>query len=310
MEDGLILVYKRKGNTSRRVVENISKKYNTKAGHIGTLDPMAKGLLPVLVGNTCKLSKYLMEHDKTYLVEMKFGYNTETLDIEGEILEEDKSFRENNIVDNEFFDMIIIAMKKELGSKKQIPPIYSAKKLNGKKLYEIARKDKEKAIEMAKEKAKEITIYNMYDISLKELWDNNPKDIVLSFKVECSSGTYIRSLVRDIAENMQTIAVMTDLKRITVGEYSFEYEEIDEDSQKEVDEIILKEYTEEEVLKHNFKNSINLDKNRKKAFLVGLSTRIDTNMYSDGIYLVSIEDEIIGLRRNKRWGNKKKVCNK
>ena len=241
MENGLILVYKKKGKTSRNVVENISKKYGVKAGHIGTLDPMAKGLLPVLVGNTCKLSKYLMEHDKTYLVEMKFGYNTETLDIEGEILEEDKSFRENNIVDNEFFDMIIIAMKKELGSKKQIPPIYSAKKLNGKKLYEIARKDKEKAIEMAKEKAKEITIYNMYDISLKELWDNDPKDIVLSFKVECSSGTYIRSLVRDIAENMGTIAIMTDLRRIAVGNYDNIdniIEDIDENIEEE--EIILK----------------------------------------------------------------------
>lgn len=297
MEDGLILVYKKKGKTSRNVVENISKKYGVKAGHIGTLDPMAKGLLPVLVGNTCKLSKYLMEHDKTYLVEMKFGYNTETLDIEGEILEEDKSFRENNIVDNEFFDMIIIAMKKELGTKKQIPPIYSAKKLNGKKLYEIAREDKEKAIEMAKEKAKEITIYNMYDISLKELWDNNPKDIVLSFKVECSSGTYIRSLVRDIAENMGTIAIMTDLRRIAVGNYNNIdniIKEIDENINEE--EIILKKYTEEEVLKDNFKNNINLDKNRKKAFLVGLSTRINKDKYNDGIYLVNIEGEVIGLR--------------
>ena len=297
MEDGLILVYKKKGKTSRNVVENISKKYGVKAGHIGTLDPMAKGLLPVLVGNTCKLSKYLMEHDKTYLVEMKFGYNTETLDIEGEILEEDKSFRENNIVDNEFFDMIIIAMKKELGTKKQIPPIYSAKKLNGKKLYEIARKDKEKAIEMAKEKAKEITIYNMYDISLKELWDNNPKDIVLSFKVECSSGTYIRSLVRDIAENMGTIAIMTDLRRIAVGNYDNIdniIEEIDENINEE--EIILKKYTEEEVLKDNFKNNINLDKDRKKAFLVGLSTRVNKDKYNDGIYLVNIEGEVIGLR--------------
>lgn len=294
MEDGLILVYKKKGKTSRNVVENISKKYGVKAGHIGTLDPMAKGLLPVLVGNTCKLSKYLMEHDKTYLVEMKFGYNTETLDIEGEILEEDKSFRENNIVDNEFFDMIIIAMKKELGTKKQIPPIYSAKKLNGKKLYEIAREDKEKAIEMAKEKAKEITIYNMYDISLKELWDNNPKDIVLSFKVECSSGTYIRSLVRDIAENMGTIAIMTDLRRIAVGNYHNIIEEIDENIDEE--EIILKKYTEEEVLKDNFKNNINLDKDRKKAFLVGLSTRVNEDKYNDGIYLVNIEGEVIGLR--------------
>ena len=308
MEDGLILVYKKKGKTSRNVVENISKKYKVKAGHIGTLDPMAKGLLPVLVGNTCKLSKYLMEHDKTYLVEMKFGYNTETLDIEGEILEEDKSFRENNIVDNEFFDMIIIAMKKELGTKKQIPPIYSAKKLNGKKLYEIARKDKEKAIEMAKEKAKEITIYNMYDISLKELWDNNPKDIVLSFKVECSSGTYIRSLVRDIAENMGTIAIMTDLRRISVGNYNNIIEDIDENIDEE--EIILKKYTEEEVLKDNFKNNINLDKDRKKAFLVGLSTRVNKDKYNDGIYLVNIEGEVIGLRRNKKWRNKKKVCNK
>lgn len=294
MEDGLILVYKKKGKTSRNVVENISKKYGVKAGHIGTLDPMAKGLLPVLVGNTCKLSKYLMEHDKTYLVEMKFGYNTETLDIEGEILEEDKSFRENNIVDNEFFDMIIIAMKKELGTKKQIPPIYSAKKLNGKKLYEIAREDKKKAIEMAKEKAKEITIYNMYDISLKELWDNNPKDIVLSFKVECSSGTYIRSLVRDIAENMGTIAIMTDLRRIAVGNYDNIIEEIDENIDEE--EIILKKYTEEEVLKDNFKNNINLDKDRKKAFLVGLSTRVNEDKYNDGIYLVNIEGELIGLR--------------
>lgn len=294
MENGLILVYKRKGKTSRDVVENISKKYGVKVGHIGTLDPMAKGLLPVLVGNICKLSKYLMEHDKTYLVEMKFGYNTETLDIEGEILEEDKSFRENNIVDNEFFDMIIIAMKKELGSKKQIPPIYSAKKLNGKKLYEIARKDKEKAIEMAKEKAKEITIYNMYDISLKELWDNDPKDIVLSFKVECSSGTYIRSLVRDIAENMGTIGIMTDLRRIAVGNYNNIIEDIDENIEEE--EIILKEYTEEEVLKDNFKNNINLDKDRKKAFLVGLSTRVNKDKYNDGIYLVNIEEEVIGLR--------------
>lgn len=294
MENGLILVYKKKGKTSRNVVENISKKYGVKAGHIGTLDPMAKGLLPVLVGNTCKLSKYLMEHDKTYLVEMKFGYNTETLDIEGEILEEDRSFRENNIVDNEFFDMIIIAMKKELGSKKQIPPIYSAKKLNGKKLYEIARKDKEKAIEMAKEKAKEITIYNMYDISLKELWDNDPKDIVLSFKVECSSGTYIRSLVRDIADNMGTIAIMTDLRRIAVGNYNNIIEDIDENIEEE--EIILKKYTEEEVLKDNFKNNINLDKDRKKAFLVGLSTRVNKDKYNDGIYLVNIEGEVIGLR--------------
>ena len=289
MENGLILVYKKKGKTSRNVVENISKKYGVKAGHIGTLDPMAKGLLPVLVGNTCKLSKYLREHDKTYLVEMKFGYNTETLDIEGEILEEDKSFRENNIVDNEFFDMIIIAMKKELGTKKQIPPIYSAKKLNGKKLYEIARKDKEKA--------KEITIYNMYDISLKELWDNDPKDIVLSFKVECSSGTYIRSLVRDIAENMGTIAIMTDLRRIAVGNYNNIdniIEDIDENIEEE--EIILKKYTEEEVLKDNFKNNINLDKYRKKAFLVGLSTRVNKDKYNDGIYLVNIEGEVIGLR--------------
>ena len=296
MEDGLILVYKEKGKTSRKVVEEISKKYNKKAGHIGTLDPMATGMLPVLIGNGTKLSKYLIEHDKIYLVEMKFGYLTDTLDIEGEILEEDIQFREENIVDNDFFDRIIASMKKELGRKKQIPPIYSAKKLNGKKLYEIARRDKEKAIEMAKEKTKEITIYNMYDISLKELWENTPKDISLTFKVECSSGTYIRSLIRDIAKNMETYGVMTDLKRLSVGKYNME-ENISENDFKD---NILKIYTEEEVIEDNFRNSVYLKEHRKKAFLTGLKTSISREKYDDGIYKVYIENNLIGLRRSKK----------
>ena len=204
MEDGLILVYKRKENTSRRVVENISKKYNTKAGHIGTLDPMAKGLLPILVGNSCKLSKYLMEHNKTYLVEMKFGYHTETLDIEGDILEEDIQFRENNIVDNEFFDKVIAAMKKEMGTKKQIPPIYSAKKLNGNKLYEIARKDKEKAIEA-------LDLHNKIYTYEKKVRKNHIKR-VSNQECEIHSGLYYIDLIshftrvcdhaRNIVENV------------------------------------------------------------------------------------------------------------
>ena len=296
MEDGLILVYKEKGKTSRKVVEEISKKYNKKAGHIGTLDPMATGMLPVLIGNGTKLSKYLIEHDKIYLVEMKFGYLTDTLDIEGEILEEDIQFREENIVDNDFFDRIIASMKKELGTKKQIPPIYSAKKLNGKKLYEIARRDKEKATEMAKEKTKEITIYNIYDISLKELWENTPKDISLTFKVECSSGTYIRSLIRDIAKNMETYGVMTDLKRLSVGKYNME-ENISENDFKD---NILKIYTEKEVIEDNFKNSVYLKEHRKKAFLTGLKTSISREKYDDGIYKVYIENNLIGLRRSKK----------
>ena len=296
MEDGLILVYKEKGKTSRKVVEEIAKKYNKKAGHIGTLDPMATGMLPVLIGNSTKLSKYLIEHDKIYLVEMKFGYLTDTLDTEGEILEEDIQFREENIVDNEFFDRIIASMKKELGNKKQIPPIYSAKKLNGKKLYEIARKDKEKATEMAKEKTKEITIYNMYDISLKELWENTPKDILLTFKVECSSGTYIRSLIRDIAKNMETYGVMTELKRLSVGKYNMEENILEND----FEDNILKIYTEKEVIEDNFKNSVYLKEHRKKAFLTGLKTSISSKKYDDGIYKVYIENNLIGLRRSKK----------
>ena len=105
---------------------------------------------------------------------------------------------------------------------------------------------------------------------------------------------------------METIAVMTELKRITVGEYVSDYEKMIEN--KDEEEIILKEYTEEEVLKHNFKNSINLREERKKAFLVGLSTRIDDDKYSEGIYLVKISGEIIGLLRSTRRRNKKKVC--
>ena len=187
-------------------------------------------------------------------------------------------------------------MKKELGTKKQIPPIYSAKKLNGKKLYEIARIDKEKATEVAKEKTKEITIYNMYDISLKELWENTPKDISLTFKVECSSGTYIRSLIRDIAKNMETYGVMTDLKRLSVGKYNME-ENISENDFKD---NILKTYTEKEVIEDNFKNSVYLKEHRKKAFLTGLKTSISREKYDDGIYKVYIENNLIGLRRSKK----------
>lgn len=302
-KNGIILLNKEKGISSRKLVEEIGRRENVKTGHIGTLDPMAEGLLPVLVGNACKLSTYLMEHDKQYLVEMKFGYETNTLDLEGTVIKEDLEFLEKNTVTDEFFNQIIDALRKIVGTYEQIPPIYSAKKLEGRKLYEIARQDEQKAILAAEKKKKKISVYNIWDISLKEIWTSTPKDIVLSFRISCSSGTYIRSIVRDIAYEMGTYATMTRLVREKVGNYSLEEIGTGE-TKKDVDafsnEIYIEKYTEKyitekEILEKEILEKygkVELETKRLTPFLNGLDTNVDKE---EGYKIVIIEDEIIGI---------------
>ena len=140
--DGLILINKQKGFTSHDVVNVIRKKLNTKkVGHTGTLDPNATGVLPILIGKGTKISKYLMEHDKTYIATLKLGEKTDTGDSEGQVIEEKsipKDLRKEDIND---------VLQSFLGKQKQLPPMYSAIKINGKKLYEYAREEKEVKIE-------------------------------------------------------------------------------------------------------------------------------------------------------------------
>ena len=195
--DGIIVVNKPSGCTSHDIVSKIRKKLNIKkVGHTGTLDPLATGVLPILLGNGTKLSKYLINHDKEYIATIKLGVKTDTADIEGTVIEEKKVplFTEKQIMN---------ALESLKGKQKQIPPMYSAIKINGKKLYEYARSG-----ESVEVKPRDIEIYNIVLIKYK---DNR-----IQFKVACSKGTYIRSVCEEIAQKLNTVGTMSALERTKV----------------------------------------------------------------------------------------------
>ena len=193
--EGILIVNKEKGYTSHDIVSIVKKRTNEKVGHTGTLDPNATGVLPLLIGKATLISKYLIEHDKTYLATLKLGKRTTTADSEGEIIEECE-------VKNIQTEEVEKVLKSFFGKQIQTPPIYSAIKVKGKKLYEYARQGKNDKVDIPK---REIEIYN---IELKEI-RNDLKEIV--FEVSCSKGTYIRSLCEDIATKLGTVGYMSEL---------------------------------------------------------------------------------------------------
>lgn len=183
--DGVLVINKPKGFTSHDVVNVARKTLNTrKIGHTGTLDPNATGVLPILVGTATKISKYLIEHNKTYVATIKLGEKTDTGDIEGNIIGQDEN------CPNFSYKEIEGVLKTFLGKQKQIPPIYSAIKINGKKAYEYARSGQVLELE-----ARDIEIYKIELINAQE------KEI--TFEVSCSKGTYIRTLCEDIAKKLR-----------------------------------------------------------------------------------------------------------
>ena len=204
--DGIILINKENNCTSNNVVNKIKHILNEKTGHIGTLDPNATGLLPILVGKGTKLSQYLINHDKEYEVELKLGIKTDTADLEGKIIEE-KEVADNLLEKEKVLDVL----NGFIGKQKQVPPMYSAIKVNGKKLYEYARKNVQIELE-----AREIEIYEI------KLGTINQKENTITFTVHCSKGTYIRSLCEDIAQRLGTIGYMKELNRTKVGIFNIE----------------------------------------------------------------------------------------
>ena len=183
--DGVLIINKPKGFSSHDVVNVARKALNTrKIGHTGTLDPNATGVLPILVGTATKISKYLIEHDKTYIATIKLGEKTDTGDIEGNIIGQDENCPYFS------YEEVSDVLKTFLGKQKQIPPIYSAIKVNGKKAYEYARSGQ--AVEL---ETRDIEIYKIELINVQE------KEI--TFEVSCSKGTYIRTLCEDIAKKMR-----------------------------------------------------------------------------------------------------------
>ena len=189
--DGIILINKPKEWTSHDIVNKVKKILNEKVGHTGTLDPMATGVLPLLVGKGTLCSKYLINHNKTYKVKLELGKKTDTADTEGKIVEEKE-------VTNKMLEETVIkeVLNKFLGKQEQIPPMYSAIKVNGKKLYEYARKGQTVEI-----KPRQIEIYSIELLSI----DKNLKQI--EFKVSCSKGTYIRSLCEDIGNKLRNCSI-------------------------------------------------------------------------------------------------------
>ena len=201
--DGIIIINKTKGCTSHDIVYKVKKMLNEKVGHTGTLDPMAEGVLPILIGKGTQLSKYLINHDKKYIVELQLGTKTDTADSEGKIIEEKAVNKKGLSKEN-----ITKVLQTFIGKQEQVPPIYSAIKVNGKKLYEYARKGQKVELQ-----PRQIEIYEI------KLIDYSAEKQQIKFEVYCGKGTYIRSLCEDIATKFGTVGYMKSLKRIQVGNF-------------------------------------------------------------------------------------------
>lgn len=205
--DGIILVNKEKGYTSRDVVNIIGKILKTKkVGHFGTLDPLATGLLVIGIGSYTKLGNYLLDDSKDYIAEVLIGTSTDTYDVTGNVLE-----RKNNFcLDKKILEEALNSFK---GKYMQEVPIYSAVKVNGRKLYEYARSG-----EKVKLPKKEVEIF---DIKLLDFYEKD-KNNYFKFKVSVSKGTYIRSLINDLSKKLDIPLCMSNLKRVRQDKFLLE----------------------------------------------------------------------------------------
>ncbi len=202
--NGILLLDKPAGISSNRALQIVKRLYGAnKAGHTGSLDPFATGLLPICFGEATKISAFMLDSDKSYLATAKLGVATTTADTEGEV-------RETSDVPQLSDTDIQKVLTEFTGPQSQIPPMYSALKQDGRKLYELARK----GIEVDRP-ARNIVIHQL---QLNQ-WQN-PE---LSFAVSCSKGTYIRVLAEDIAKSLGSCAHLQQLRRSRVGEFSLDY---------------------------------------------------------------------------------------
>ncbi|AHI52754.1 tRNA pseudouridine(55) synthase TruB [Spiroplasma culicicola] len=204
-QSGIFLVNKPQGITSHDLIQKIKRKLNIKKiGHAGTLDPLATGLMVVLVNQATKISNYLLSSDKSYEVEMKLFVKTDTGDITGEVIET----QDEHKISRKEIEQVIAKYNGYMYE--QYPPIYSAVKVNGKKLYEYARIHQEEQVEI---KPRTVTINTC------SLLDFNPKANTIRLQVNCSKGTYIRSLVQDIAQEFDAICTVSALHRNMSGKF-------------------------------------------------------------------------------------------
>jgi len=239
--NGILVVNKEKDYTSRDVVNILTKELNTKKiGHTGTLDPLATGVLVVCIGKYTKLVSEITSYDKEYIAQIKLGIKTDTGDITGNVLEE----KEFNITE----DDITKVLNSFLGKSVQTVPKYSAIKINGKKLYEYARNNED--IELPKR-----------EIEVKKIELINYTDDIIQFKATVSKGTYIRSLIEDICEKLNTVGTMNNLQRTKQGYFNIEdsyyLEDIKNNNYKLVDIEKILNYKTYDLSKEEYEKVIN-----------------------------------------------------
>lgn len=201
--NGFLNLYKPKGVSSAKVLNTLKKSLKGFAvGHMGTLDPLASGVLPVAIGKSTRMFDFLLDKEKKYIATFAFGYETNTLDLEGEVVKTcDYIPTRNELEEN---------AKKLVGEIMQTPPAFSAKCVNGKRSYQLARKGEE--VELP---PKKVTINSIEVIE-------KISDSVYKFEISCKGGTYIRSIVRDLAALCKTIGTMTDLVRTKSGVFEID----------------------------------------------------------------------------------------
>ena len=271
--EGIIVVNKPKGITSFDVIRKFKKILKTKKiGHTGTLDPLATGVMLMCVGKATKLASDLEAKDKVYIADFDIGYTTDTYDIEGKKIAE-------NIIDVSKEDLEQ-SIKKFIGNIKQVPPMYSAIKIDGNKLYHLARK----GIEVERPE-RDVTIEY---INLLDFKDNKAK-----IKTKVSKGCYIRSLIYDIGQDLGTYATMTALQRKQVGDYSLE----DSYSLEQIEEMVLNNdfnflKTIEEIFSYD-KYSLQTEK-ELTLYKNGNTVKIKENLENKK-YRIYFQNEFIGL---------------
>ena len=270
--NGIILIDKPKDYTSHDVVAVIKKISREKVGHTGTLDPNATGVLPLLIGKATGISKYLINHDKTYIATLKLGIKTDTADGEGKVIEE----KEVPSLEAEDIQEVL---NKLVGKQEQVPPMYSAIKVNGKKLYEYARQGKQVELQAR--------MIEIYDAKLVEF---NKDEAEVKFELSCSKGTYIRTVCEKVAENLNTVGFMKELRRTRVGEFDIQNTVKIEDiknSEKLLEERII---TTEKFFE--YKEEIELNDKELELFLNGVQLRKENK---NDIYRVYNKNKFIGL---------------
>ena len=274
--DGIILVNKEKDMTSRDVVNIVSKVCHTKkVGHTGTLDPMATGLLVVCVGRATQLVEILTSDAKEYIATMLFGVQTDTKDVMGKVLKEISCKVKKEDV-NKVLKSFITTYEQEV-------PIYSAVKINGKKLYEYARSHE--TISLPKRK---VTIKSLDMIDFKE--GEKP---ILKFYTKVSKGTYIRSLVEDIAKKLNTIGTMSALTRTKVGLFSLN----DANTIDEIKENQFKLYSIYDVLSSMYETRVITGELEKKVIN---GSKIENKEDLDMVLFVNQNKEPIALYKKEQ----------